>query len=276
MIAVATIIERDRTVGLLRGEFDAITRFCRTLSAEQWSTPSCLPGWTVHDVLAHMVGTESALCGAEVPNVDASHGDHVRNPIGEANEVWVQSMRVWSDEQLLARFEEVTGQRTAALEGMSQTDFDAPSWTPVGRDETYGRFMRIRHFDCFMHEHDMRLAVGAGPRKDVGDLESCLDEVATGLGYIVGRRAALPDGSRVRIELTGPAARTLLVAVDGRASVTEKLDGAPTVEVTMAAPLFLRLTGGRDDPDPKALGTVEVGGDHELGEKLVANLAFTI
>ena len=136
--------------------------------------------------------------------------------------------------------------------------------------------MRIRHFDCFMHEHDMRLAVGAGPRSDVDDLESCLDEVVTGLGYIVGRRAALPDGTRVRIELTGPAARTLLVAVDGRAAVTDVLDGAPTVEVTMPVPLFLRLTGGRDDPDPKALGRVEVGADHELGEKLVANLAFTI
>ena len=39
---------------------------------------------------------------------------------------------------------------------MTQADFDAPSWTPAGRDETYGRFMRIRHYDCFMHEHDIR------------------------------------------------------------------------------------------------------------------------
>ena len=50
---------------------------------------------------------------------------------------------------------------------MTQADFDAPSWTPAGRDETYGRFMRIRHYDCFMHEHDIRYALGlaseAGP-----------------------------------------------------------------------------------------------------------------
>jgi hypothetical protein len=136
--------------------------------------------------------------------------------------------------------------------------------------------MRIRHFDCFMHEHDMRLAVGAAPREDAADLESCLDEVTTGIGYIVGRRAALPDGSRVRLRLTGPAPRTILVAVDGRAAVTEELDGPPTVEVTMPATLFLRLVGGRDDPDPDALGTAELNGDRQLADQLVANMAYTI
>ena len=281
MTAVATIVDRDRTVALLRGEFEALSYFCRTLTPDQWSAPSSLPGWTLHDVLAHIVGTESMLSGTEAPaatsrDADSPQLDYVHNPIGEANEIWVQSMRGWSDEQLLAGFEEVTARRLEALDAMDQADFDAPSWTPAGRDETYGRFMRIRHFDCFMHEHDMRLAIRAEPRNDAADLDFCLDEVVTGLGYIVGRRAALPDGSRVRIELTGPAARTLLVTVDGRASVTEKLDGPATVEVTMPAPLFLRLTGGREDPDSGALGTVEIGGDRQLGEQLVAKLAFTI
>ena len=159
---------------------------------------------------------------------------------------------------------------------MDQAAFDAPSWTPVGRDESYGRFMRIRHFDCYMHEHDMRLALGVPPRNDAADLDSCLDEVTTGLGYIVGRRAALPDGSRVRLELTGPAPRTILVAVDGRAAVTDALSGPPTVEVTMPAPLFLRLAGGRHDPDPERLGHAELGGDRQLAEQLASNLAYTI
>jgi uncharacterized protein (TIGR03083 family) len=273
---VPTVVDRDRTIGLLRGEFAAILAFCRPLGPDQWAAPSSLPGWTLHDVLAHMLGTESALCGVEVPSVDISQIGHLRNPIAEANEVWVESMRPWSDEQLLDRFDEVTGQRLAALDAMDQADFDAPSWTPVGRDESYGRFMRIRHFDCFMHEHDMRLAVGAPPRDDAADLESCLDEVTTGIGYIVGRRAALPDGSRVRLNLSGPAPRTILVSVDGRAAVTEALDGPPTVEVTMPASLFLRLVGGREDPDPDLLGTVELGGDRQLADQLVAKLAYTI
>ena len=78
---------------------------------------------------------------------------------------------------------------------MTQADFDAPSWTPAGPDETYGRFMRIRHFDCFMHEHDMRGAVGAPDRPEPTHVASALDEVSTGLGFIVGKRAQAPGGA---------------------------------------------------------------------------------
>lgn len=271
-----TLVDRDRAVALLQGEFAALGGLCRQLAPEEWSAPSSLPGWTLHDVLAHVVGTESALLGASVPSVEPPSLERLRNPIAEVNEVWVESMRLWSDGQLLDRFEEVTEERLAALGGMSQADFDAPSWTPVGRDETYGRFMRIRHFDCYMHEHDMRLAVGRGPRLDGADIASCLDEVATGIGYIVGRRAALPAGSRVRIDLSGAGARTLLVAVGERAELTDALDGPPTVALTLPAARFLRLVGGREDPDPEVLGPVELAGERALAEQLVANLAFTI
>ena len=184
------------------------------LTTEEWATPTCLPGWTVQDVLSHLVGTERMLAGAPAPTVGIAHLDHMRNPIAEANEVWVESMRGHSGAEMVEAWLAVTSTRLAELEAMGQTEFDAPSWTPVGNDETYGRFMRIRHFDCFMHEHDIRFALGRPARADRDDQASCLDEVATGLGYIVGRRAAMPDGSRVLIELTGEPARTYRIAVD--------------------------------------------------------------
>jgi uncharacterized protein (TIGR03083 family) len=273
---VPTFVDKQATVDLLRGEFAAIADLCSALTTERWDVPTCLPGWTVHDVLSHIIGTESMLTGEEVPSADVSHLDHMRNPIAESNEIWVESMRSSSGPEALARFRSVTDRRLEALDAMSQADFDAPSWTPAGRDETYGRFMRIRHYDCFMHEHDIRGAIGEPPRTDVADLRSALDEVETGLGYIVGRRAAVPDGSRVRIDLTGPLTRTFLVAVDGRAAVVDAFDGPPTVTVAMPVSLFLRLTGGRDDGRaPESEGLV-ITGDQRLGNQLVANLAFTI
>ncbi len=39
--------------------------------------------------------------------------------------------------------------------------------------------------------------------------------------------------------------------------------------------LFLRLTGGRHD-GPARPGEIVISGDRQLGEQLVANLAFTI
>jgi uncharacterized protein (TIGR03083 family) len=271
-----TLVDKDSTVDLLRQEYGSIHGVCSALSADQWDVQTCLPGWTVRDVLSHIIGAEAMLSGEESPIVDVSHLDHMQNPIAEANEVWVEFMRSLTGAEMLARFDDVTTRRLAALDAMDQVDFDAPSWTPAGHNETYGRFMRIRHYDCFMHENDIRLAVGVPPKETVGDLDSAVGEVATGLGYIVGRRAGMPDGSRVRIDLTGPIARTYLIAVDGRAAVVDSFDQASTVGLEMPATLFLRLTGGRDDHSFRTAEKIGFSGDRALGEQLVAKLAFTI
>ena len=270
-----TLVDKDRTVDLLATEFAAVTSLLAGLTDEQWDVDTCLPGWTVHDVVAHMMGTELLLCGSPPPDVDVSHLTHMRNPIATANEVWVESMRPVAPTEMAARWEAVIADRMSALVGMTQAEFDAPSWTPAGSDETYGRFMRIRHYDCFLHEHDMRFAVGLPGRPDPDHVASCLDEVATGLGYIVGRRASLPDGSRVEFRLTGDPARIYRVQVEGRASVVDTFDGPATVGIELPAATFLRLTGGRDD-GPSGPDEVRLSGDTALARRLVENLAFTI
>jgi len=271
-----TILDRDATVGLLREEFDQWTGLCAGLDAAQWDTPTCLPGWTVRDVTSHVIGVEAGLLGEPTPEVDVSRLTHVANPIAEANEAWVEANRGLNGAEMLARLEDVTSRRLAALDALTQADFDAPSWTPAGRDETYGRFMRIRHYDCYLHEQDVRLALGLAARETAADLASALDEVATGLGYIVGRRAAMPDGARVAVLLTGPVPRSYFVQVDGRAAVVDALDGEPTVSIELPAMRFLRLTGGRADAGVAPGDGVTFGGDRDLGAQLVANLAFTI
>jgi uncharacterized protein (TIGR03083 family) len=273
---MATIVDKNATVELLREEYRQLADVCSSLDPAQWDTPSCLPGWTVRDVLSHVIGVEAGLLGESPPDVDIAHLAHLRNPIAEANELWVEANRGLDGSQLLTRLADVTGRRLAELDAMSQADFDAPSWTPAGKDETYGRFMRIRHYDCYLHEQDIRLALGRPARQDAADLASALDEVATGLGYIVGRKAGMPEGSRVRILLTGPVRREYLVAVDGRATVVDAFDGEPSVGIELPAIRFLRLTGGRDDAGTTPRDGVTLSGDPTLAGQLVSNLAFTI
>ena len=43
---------------------------------------------------------------------------------------------------------------------MSDEEWNAVTMTPTGPD-SYGRFMRIRVFDCWMHEEDIRDGVAA-------------------------------------------------------------------------------------------------------------------
>jgi len=273
---VPTFVDKEAAVDLLRREYRELAGVCAPLTPEQWDTPTCLPGWSVRDALSHVIGTEAALLGEPAPEVDVSHLDHMQNPIAEANEIWVEALRGTPGPQMLARLADVTGRRLALLDVMTQDEFDAPSWTPAGTDETYGRFMRIRHYDCYLHEQDIRLALGLPPRESVEDLASALDEVATGLGYIVGRRAGMPEGSRVRIDLTGPCPRTYFVQVDGRAAVVDELDGEPTVGIELSAQHYLRLTGGRHEPGVDSEDGVRFTGDRALGAQLVAHMAFTI
>ncbi len=267
--------DKDRLVDLLEAEWESIARLLAGMDDEAWAT-SVLPGWDVHDTLAHMIGTELALSGAAMPEVPAGSeaGPHVHNDIGKVNEMWVVALRSVSNADLLARFRDITGQRLAALREMPVADFNAPSWTPAGPG-TYARFMEIRVFDCWMHEQDIRAAVGS-PGHDSGPaVERSLDEVAGALGYIIGKRGRAPEGSSVLITLTGPVSREFRVVTSGRAKVVDEIEGEPTATIGMSALLFLRLAGGREDAEA-ALDRVELGGDVSLARQLATNLAFTI
>jgi uncharacterized protein (TIGR03083 family) len=278
---MATIVDRDETFRLLMAEFDAVTDLAHEITTDEWDLRTCLPGWSVKDQLSHLVGTELMLEGEPMPEVDVSHLTHVRNDIGASGEAWVESMRSLSGPDVLKRWEAVSERRRVTLGAMDQAAFDAPSWTPAGPDETFGRFMRIRHFDAFMHEHDMRDALGRSDHDDPAHVRFALTEPVSGLGYVVGKRAGIPAGQRVELDLTGAGAQTILIEVGDRAAVVEALSGEPTIGVRLPAMLYLRLAGGRQDPAPHLDGTtgvaqVELSGDEDLARQLASNLAFTI
>lgn len=271
-----TLVDRDLAVRLLTEEFAALDELYTGFTDEQWARPTCLPGWSVQDQLSHLLGIEATLLGEPAPDVDVSGFDHLRNPIAVANEAWVESLRPATPAEVLDRFRDVTRRRLEVLGNMTQADFDQPSWTPAGPDETYGRFMRIRHYDCFVHEHDARAAVGAPDRGEPDHVRSALDEVATGIGFIVGRKAGLPVGTTVRIDVEGPVSDTWLVDIPERARVVDHLDGEPTVSIRLPAMVWLRLTAGRLDAEPLLGSPVTLGGDPGLARQLATHLAFTI
>jgi ubiquinone biosynthesis protein UbiJ len=65
------------------------------------------------------------------------------------------------------------------------------------------------------------------------------------------------------------------VVVDGRARVVDRLDGPPTVTVTLGSGAFTRLACGRVDPGAM-LGEIQLSGDTELGQRIVTSLPYTI
>jgi uncharacterized protein (TIGR03083 family) len=272
-----TELDKSQVLSGLFGTWESLDRLLSGLSEQQWQTPTPLPGWCVRNVVAHIIGTESVLQGLNAPDadIDVSTLDHVRNDVGVANERWVRHLSTESGAELLERFRSITADRRKRLTDMSVDDWNAPTLTPVG-PESYGRFMRVRLFDCWMHEQDIRDGVGR-PSSDA-ELSGpaprlALDEIAATIGYVVGKLGKAPDGSRVAVELTGPLSRTIRVAVDGRAGVVDDFGGLdPTSTIRLDGLQFTRLAGGRTDD---AAG-VELGGDTEVGARIVERLNFVI
>jgi len=269
-------INKTQIVEGLNQIWEKWSHFGSELSENQWQTSSRLPGWTVKDNLSHLVGGEYMLSGRKLPEVEIS-AEHVKNPIGEANEKALHSFREKQGDEVLALFNEITAERFQVLSEMSEEEFQAVGFTPVG-EAPYGRFMQIRVYDAWLHLQDCREPLGLPGDEDGLPAEIAIDEVSSAAGYIVGKKGGAPEGSRVQISISGPVERTLRVQVkEGRAALVESFDGDPTSTLTMSSLDFTALTGGRDDSATYIEGgRVVLGGDLEVARRIAENLAYTI
>ena len=275
---MASVISKDRTVEALREVWVSLDDLLSGLTDEDWSKPSPLPGWDVTANVAHIVGTEAMLRGEPAPDVEIDRGalPHVTNDIGAFNEQWIESMRDMPPAEVLDRFRSVTAARLDELEAMSQEEWDAESFTPAGKD-TFGRFMQIRVFDCWLHEQDIRDAVGH-PGDETGlAVEVMLDELATALGFVVGKKAGGKPGDRVTFALTdgGAVVREFHVEVTERAMVVDRLHLPATLVLTMPIGVMTRRCAGRVGPDD-LLDHIEIDGDRDLATRILRNQAYTI
>jgi uncharacterized protein (TIGR03083 family) len=275
---MASNIPKDRTIAALGEVWASLAALLGELSDDEWLLPSPLPGWSVQDNVSHIVGTESMLAGEPGPSIeiDRAVSEHVRNDIGAFNEQWVQALRAESPSEVLARFRSLSSSRLAILEAMSEDEWNAESFTPAGKD-TYGRFMQIRVFDCWLHEQDIRDAVGRPGHETGLAVEVVLDEMATALGFVVGKKAGALAGQSVTFALTdgGAVVRELHVEVGERASVVPALSGPATVVLTMPVGVMTRRCAGRVGADA-LLDQVMIQGDPVLASRILENQSYTI
>lgn len=275
-----TKLDKSDVLSGLFAVWNSIDALLDGLPEDGWLAATPLPGWDVKAVVSHIIGTESFLAGVAAPptDIDVSSLDHVRNDIGVMNECWVRHLAGEAGADVLGRFRSLTDGRRAALTGASDEEWSAVTPTPVGPD-TYGRFMRVRVFDCWMHEQDVRDALSRPSSDDELDgiaSRLALDEIAATMGYVVGKRAKAPDGSRILFELTGPLARGIRVNVDGRAQVVDDFGRQePTATIRLDALQFTRLAGGRP-LCPARAQDIELGGDKDVAAQVVERLNFVI
>jgi uncharacterized protein (TIGR03083 family) len=248
--------------------YDAIESLSAQLDPAQWQVQSLCPDWSARGVVHHLAMMERVMTGW-VPGSADEVPDFGRAAPFE------QEMAGLDDQSFASRVAEIFAARRGDLAALTEADIARASWTPVGV-KTFGRFLEIRVFDFWVHERDIATPLGwktddAGPAAEIA-----LGEVAGSLGYIVGKRIGLPDGTSIVFHLTGPIVRDLSVVVDGRARVTDHLEH-PDVELTTDSVTFVQLACGRLDPQaPIDAGLVSWTGNAELGDRAARNLRFTM
>ena len=125
-----------------------------------------------------------------------------------------------------------------------------------------------------MHEQDIRRATDRPGHADGPAAEAVIGRLAGSLPYVVGKKAASPDGVVVVLRVKGPVARELAVGVEGgRARFLDGVPGGATATLTMSTDAFVRRATGRAD----ASGALEGGeatieGDQGLGRAILEQL----
>ena len=238
-------MSNQQVVDLMEHVWSSIYSLCSPLTEAQWKTPTDCPGWSVQDQVSHLVGAESSILGNPRPDHTPVETGHVKNDVGQSNEVVVDFRRSWPGEKVLNEFRDLTRQRLELLRAMTDEEFAAETQTPIGPG-TVAEFVRIRIFDAWVHEQDMRRALNLPGELDGLVAVHSVGRVARAMPFVVARKSKASDGVTVVFDVTGTAGRVVPVGVEGgRGSELDSEPTAPTVRITMDVETFACLGRAR-------------------------------
>jgi uncharacterized protein (TIGR03083 family) len=252
-----------KTIDMLESTWRSVSALGNDLSEQEWKLPTDLAGWTVQDNLSHLIGTERMLQGLPASPAPPEIGTHVKNPIGQFNEAEVEARRSLNGAEVLSEWNDLVEVRLATLRAGDEAYFAKEMSTPTV-------------LDCWLHEQDMRRAVGrpghlAGPAA-----EHTVDRLLRTIPIVVGKRAATPEGGAVVIDITGDVARHVVCEVNGgRAAVVEHATADPLATVSLDSEAFVILATGRRSASALR-HRVTLDGDQGIGQRVVDNLNMMI
>lgn len=255
------------------GAVNDFTALLEQVPAEQWSTPTDLAGWDVQAVASHVAHLEAILAGGPEETVEVGEPDHVTGLMGLYTEQGVVSRRGHTPDQIINEIRSsVTARHTALLADPPVDGSAKPDRIFGGIGWDWRRLLRNRPLDVWMHEQDIRRAIGRPGNMDTPAARHTADYLAESLGLVLAKRAAAPAGTTAVLEVTGSEPVAFEVSDQGRGERLADVPAEPTVRLRTDRESFIVLAGGRRAPEQVS---VEVEGDQDLGRRLLELLAIT-
>ena len=247
-----------------RHSLDAVLALGAQLTDEQWQAPTECPEWSVGDVYAHLIGTELWMIAGH-PRPD-SYRAWARRP--------VIARRGMERDEILEELHDVYAQRRAQLRTYPP-EAGGPAVTAQGQPITLGFLLVVRAFDTWVHEQDIRRAVGRPGNLDSRGAFIARDLFLGSLPRIVARDARAAPGQVFRLTVTGPVEfdESVVVDADRRGQLEAPVNAGPsTAHVTVEWESFARLACGRIEPR-QAAG--ELSGDESFAARVLNHLVIT-
>jgi uncharacterized protein (TIGR03083 family) len=202
------------------------------LDAEQWATASRCEGWSVQDVVAHLVSTNqfwafsigAALSGE--PTRFLATFDPVASPAEH-----VEAVRSQPTADVLARFVETNESLADAVAELGDDGWSMLGEAPPGHVPLRAVALHAL-WDSWIHERDIVLPLGLIPVEEPDEIAGCL-----GYGAALGPAFAVAGGATrqgaIAVEATNPDLR---LVVEVGESVVVRAGDAPADALCLTGP----------------------------------------
>ena len=200
-------------------EREKLLELLRSLSPEEWQLPTVAAGWSVHDMVSHLLNGDLRFIAARRDGYQSPAGPSVQPPYGRAevtalvnqiNEAWVAGAYFLSPRQLIEQLERSGVEYSATMESFDMNALGmpvdwvapgpAPVWIDVAREYT----------ERWIHQAQLRDATGRPPLDDRWALYPVFDTFMLALPNAL-RTVDAPEGANVYLTVRGEAGCTWIV-----------------------------------------------------------------
>jgi uncharacterized protein (TIGR03083 family) len=255
---------------------EAISELVGPLVEGEWNRRTPCPGWSVRDVVSHVIGLDCEMLGDPRP-IHTLPRDlyHVTNDSQRYMEMQVDVRRHHTAPEMTSELELVTIRRNRQLRNESR-DPGTKVRGRLGSELTLEESMRNHAFDVWVHEQDLRAALGRPGNLDSPGAHIARDVLLTALPAIVAEKADAPRSSAIVFDVHGPIEflRTIRVDIQGRGTLETAPALGPAATLTLDWETYVRLSCGRTTPDA-VTDRVKAEGDPALTGAILRNFTVT-
>ncbi|MET8572258.1 maleylpyruvate isomerase family mycothiol-dependent enzyme [Streptomyces sp. NPDC004783] len=255
---------------------EAISELVQPLVEAEWNRRTPCPGWSVRDIVSHVMGLDSEMLGDPRP-IHTLPRDlfHVTNEHQRYMEMQVDVRRHHTAPEITSELEYMIIRRNRQLRNESR-DPGTKVRGPYGSDLTLEESMRQHAFCVWVHEQDLRTALGRPGNLDSPGAHVTRDVLLAELPDVVAERADAPRSSAVVFDVHGPVEflRTIRVDIQGRGTLETAPALGPAATLTLDWETYVRLACGRVTPEAVA-DRVKAEGDPDLAAAILRHFTVT-